>query len=79
MTTLTNSEGLVIPYTNAFLETILLQLYASNTYYTTGGNDIIVTNRGYNKVLFLDYTYHININISQIYTINENSLNTFHL
>ena len=26
MTTLTNSEGLVINYTNEFLETILLQL-----------------------------------------------------
>ena len=41
MTTLTNSEGLVINYTNEFLETILLQLNASNSYYTTGDNNII--------------------------------------
>ena len=38
MATLTNSEGLVITHTNEFLETRLLQLNASNTYYTAGDN-----------------------------------------
>ena len=41
MTTLTNSEGKVLTYTNELLETILLQLNSSNTYYTSGENDII--------------------------------------
>ena len=36
MTSLTNSEGLVSHYTNELLDTMLLQLNASNTYYTTG-------------------------------------------
>ena len=41
MATFTNSEGLVISHTNKCLETILLQLNASNTYYTTGEHNII--------------------------------------
>ena len=42
MTALTNSEGLVITYTNELLETIVLQLSSSNGYYTSCENDIIV-------------------------------------
>jgi len=79
MTTLTNSEGLVINYTNEFLDTILLQLNASNNYYTTGNDNIIFIKIGSNKILLLDYTYHINRNIFQYYTINENVLNPFKL
>ena len=66
MTTLTNSEGLVINYTNEFLDTILLQLNASNNYYTTGNDNIIFIKIGSNKILLLDYTYHINRNIFNI-------------
>ena len=66
MTTLTNSEGLVITYTNGLLETILLQLNSSSKYYTSGEHDIIFNK----KTLILDYTYHINRNIFQNYTIN---------
>ena len=78
MTTLTNSEGLVMNYTNELLETILLQLSASNTYYTTGDNNIIFIKIG-SKRIVLDYTYHINRNIFQYYTIHENVLNPFQL
>ena len=60
MTTLTNSEGKVLTYTNEFIETILLQLNSSNNYYTTGDDDIPCIKIGSNKVLRLDYTYHIN-------------------
>ena len=60
MTTLTNSEGKVLTYTNEFIETILLQLSSSNNYYTTGDDDIIFIKIGSNKVLLLDYNYHIN-------------------
>ena len=79
MTTLTNSEGKVLTYTNEFIETILLQLNSSNNYYTTGDDDILFIKIGSNKVLVLDYTYHINRNIFQNYTINENSLNNYDL
>ena len=41
MTTLTNSEGRVLTYTNDFLETILLQLNSSTNYYTSGEYTII--------------------------------------
>ena len=58
--TLTNSEGKLIEYTNEFIETILLQLNSSNNYYTTGDDDVIFIKIGINKVLLLDYTYHIN-------------------
>ena len=75
MTTLTNSEGKILTYTSEFIETILLQLNSSNTYYTTGDDDILFINIGSNKVLLLDYTYHINRHIFQNYTINNNSLN----
>ena len=40
MTTFTKSEGKVFTYTNETLETILLQFNSSNTYYTSGENDI---------------------------------------
>ena len=75
MTTLTNSEGRIINYTNEFLETILLQLNSSNNYYTNGDNDVIFIKIGSTKVLLLDYTYHINRNIFQNYNINENTIN----
>lgn len=56
MTTFTNSEGLIISHTNELLETIVLQLNASNTYYTTGEHDIMFIETGSNKVLVLDHT-----------------------
>ena len=56
MTTLTNSEGKVLTYTDEFIETILLQLNSSNTYYTSGDDDIIFIKIGSTKVLLLDYT-----------------------
>ena len=79
MTSITNSEGKLINYENSFIETILLQLNSSNNYYTTGDNDIIFIKIGSSKVLILDYTYHINRNIFQNYTINENIINQFGL
>ena len=79
MTTLTNSEGKVLSYTNEFIKTQLLQLTSSNNYYTSGDDDILFIKIGSNKVLILDYTYHINRNIFQNYTINENSLNNYDL
>ena len=78
MTTLTNSEGKVLTYTNEFIETILLQLNWSNNYYTTGDDDIIIK-IGTNEVLILDYTYHINRTIFQNYNINENTINAYGL
>ena len=79
MTTLTNSEGKVLTYTNEFIETILLQLNSSNNYYTTGDDDVIFIKVGSTKVLLLDYTYHINRTIFQNYNINENTINAYGL
>ena len=78
MTTITNSEGKVLTYTNEFIETILL-LNSSNNYYTTGNEDILFIKIGSTKVLLLDYTYHINRTIFQNYTINENTINDYNL
>ena len=77
--TLTNSEGTILTYTNEFIETILPQLNSSDNYYTTGDDGILFINIGYHKVLVLDYTYHINRNIFQNYTINENTTNDCNL
>ena len=66
MTTLTNSEGKILNYTNEVIETILLQLNSSNNYYTTGDDDVIFIKIGSTKVLLLDYTYHINRTIFRI-------------
>ena len=79
MTTLTNSQGKILNYTNELIETILLQLNSSNNYYTTGDDDTLFIKIGSNKVLVLDYTYHINRNIFQNYTINENMVNEYGL
>ena len=79
MTTLANSEGKILNYTNEFIETILLQLNSSNNYYTTGDDDVISTKIGSTKVLLSDFIYHINRNIFQNYTINENTMNTYGL
>ena len=79
MTTLTNSQGNLLNYTNEFIETILLQLNSSNNYYTSGDYDVIFIKIGSTKVLLLDYTYHINRNIFQNYTINENTINAYDL
>ena len=79
MTTLTNSEGKVLNYTNEYIETILLQLNSSNNYYTAGDDNILFIKIGSNKVLLLDYTYHINRNIFQNYTINEDTINEYGL
>ena len=70
MATFTKSEGLVTTHTNDCLETVLLQLNASNTYYTTGGNNIIFIKLGFNNTLCLDHTYHMNRHIFQKCTIN---------
>ena len=75
MTTLTNSEGKVLTYTNEFIETILLQLNSSNNCYTTGDDDVIFIKIGSNKVLLLDYTYHIDRTVFQNDNINENLIN----
>ena len=79
MTTPTNSEGKVLTYTNEFIETFLLQLNPSNNYYTTGDDDIIFIKIGSNKVLVLDYIYHINKTIFQNCTINDNTINDYNL
>jgi len=79
MTTLTNSQGKILNYTNGFIETILLQLNSSNNYYTTGDDDIIFIRIGSTKVLLLDYTYYINRAIFQNYNINENLINNYDL
>ena len=79
MTTLTNSEGKVLTYTNEFIETILLHLNSSNNYYTSGDDDILFIKIGSNKVLVLDYFHHINRHIPQNYTIRKNSLNNCEL
>ena len=63
MTTLTNSEGKVLTYTDELVETILLQLNSSNNYYTSGDDGVLFIKIGSNKVLILDYTYPINRNI----------------
>ena len=73
MTTLTNSQGKVVRHTDELIETILLQLNPSNNYYTTGGDDIIFIKISSNKVLLLDYTYHINRTTFQNYNVNEKS------
>ena len=79
MTTLTNSEGKRLTYTNEFIEAIMLQLSPSNSYYTSGDDDILFIKIGSNKILVLDYTYHINKNIFQNCTINENTINDYNL
>ena len=79
MTTLTNSEGKVLTRTNGFFDTILSQLNSNNNYYTSGDDDILFIKIGSNKILVSDYTYHINRNIFQNYTINVNSLNNYGL
>ena len=79
MTTRTNSEGKCLPYTNEFIETTLLQLNSSNNYYTTGDDDILFIKIGYNKVLVVYYTYHINRTSFQNYTINEHTINDYNL
>ena len=66
MTTLTNSEGKVLTYNNELIETTLLVSKPSNNYYTSGDDDIPFIKIGSNKVLVLDYTYHINRNIFRI-------------
>ena len=66
MTTLTNSEGNALTYTNGFIETILLQLNSSNNYCTSGDDDTLFIRIGSNKVFTLEYTYHINRNIFRI-------------
>ena len=70
MSTFANSEGLVITHTSELLETILLQMNSNNTYYTSGEYIIIFITTGSDEVLILGYTYHINRNIFQNYTIS---------
>ena len=77
MTTLTNSEGNILNYTNEFIETIFLQLNSSNNYYTAGDDDVIIIKIGSTKVLLLDYTYHINRNIFQNYSFRTQPPESF--
>ena len=49
-----------------FYKLFLLQLNPGNNYYTSGERDIIFIKIGANKILILDYTYHINRSIFQI-------------
>ena len=79
MATLTNGEGKHLSHTHELIETILLQLNPSNNYYTTRDDDILFIKICSNKVLVLDYTYHINRSIFQNYTISDNSLNSYDL
>ena len=79
MTTLSNSEGKVLTYTNELIETILLLLNSSNNYYTTGDDDIRFIKTGSTKVPLLGYTYHINRTTFQNHTINENTINVYSL
>ena len=78
MTTLTNSEGKILHYTNEFIEAILLQLNSSNNYYTTG-DDVIFIKMGSTKVLLLDCTYHINRTIFKIIILMEILMNNYGL
>ena len=78
MTTLTNSEGIVLTCTTEVSETLLLQLNSSNNYYTSGGN-ILFTKIGSNRLLLLDHAYHINRIIFQNQTIDENTINGYNL
>ena len=57
MTVFTNSEGLVITYTNELVETSLLQLNSSKSYYTSSEHDIICIKTDSNNTLILYYTY----------------------
>ena len=66
MTTLTNSEGKLLTYTNEFIETILLQLNPSNNYYTSVNDDVIIIKISSTRILLLDYTYHIKRTIFKI-------------
>ena len=77
MTTWTNSEGKDLSYTKGLLQTIILQLNGSNTYYTTGEHDVIFIKLGSNKVSLLDFTYHVNRHTFQNYTINEHTINNY--
>ena len=79
MTTITNSEGKVLTYTNELVEAILLQLSSCNNYYTSGDDGIIFIKIGSNKVFILCYTYHIHVNSFHNYTINENTVNDYNL
>ena len=52
---------------------------SSNDYYATGDDDVLFIKVASNKVLILDYTYHINRNIFQNCTTNENVTNNHDL
>ena len=60
-------------------ETSLLQVNASNKYYTTGEHNILFIKLGSNKLLRLDHTYYMNRTIFQNYTITENTVNEYDL
>ena len=79
MTSLTNSQGKILNYTNELIETILLQLSSSNNYYTNGNDEVIFIKIGSTKVSLLYYTYHIIRTIFQNYTIHENIINKYGL
>ena len=49
MTTITNSEGRVLTYTNDILDIILLQSNASNNYYARAEHNITFIKIGSNK------------------------------
>ena len=74
MTTLTNSEGEILTYTNAFIETILLQLIQVINITQLGMAILYLLKSVFNKVLLLVYTYHMNRTTFQNYTIHETRL-----
>ena len=75
MTTLTNSEGKVLTYTNELVETILLQLNSSNDYLTSADDGVLFIKIGSSKVLVLYYAFHTTRNNFQNYSINETTIN----
>ena len=55
MTTLTNSEGKVLTYTDELIETFPLQLNSSNNYYTTGDDNFLFIKKGSNIRSHMSY------------------------
>ena len=78
-TTLTNSEGYIHNFTDEQLAVILLGLNSSNTYYTNGKNDLIFIKLDTTKLLLLDFSFHINRNIFQNYTIQHDDVKPYNL
>ena len=79
MTTIRNPEGRDLSFTSVLFKPILLQLNASNKYYTTGEHNIIFSKTGSNNLLLLDFTHPVDRNVVQYYTIHDNTINSYGL